>query len=448
MKPIFGFLALTFLLYVYDIGDIDGLRQGTEGFYLLITREMFETGHFLTPRLLGENHWSKPPFHFWLPMPLFALAKLFGEASFLACARLAVCLFSFAGAAFIADWNKRHLGRSRRETFFYFLACLGILKYARIYMMEMPLAILTTAAVLAWYDYYKSGTFKTLALSGFFLGLSCLVKGPVSLVMAVGGVGAWTLVRPRQWQKKFLPLLKWIGAGLLVSLPWFAWCWYTYGDEFFSYFFVRENVGKFTTRSYPVRSVIQGLFFYGLPFSLLLPHAILHLKRRRKELPEGLVFLLCCFVCFYLLWFFPRQRSHHYAIPALPCFLLIIQNTVLAAPAFLKSVSAKVMNAVASLFAIAVLSLLAFAFALLEGMPTLEGNGPRALLGTSCVLLGLFLLWKKLTLKKWYVGWMMLFCGLWVFLLPLCTLPILPNTVVQAVGDKSVSVVFRKPLFY
>ncbi len=447
MRAIFGFFALALLLYVYDIGDIDGLRQGTEGFYLLITREMFETGHILTPRLLGENHWSKPPFHFWLPMPFFTLVKFFGEASFLLFARLAVCLFTFSGVAYIANWNKRHFGRPREETFFYFLACLGILKYARIYMMEMPLAILSTAAILAWYDYYKSGTFKALTLSGFLLGLSCLVKGPVSLVMALGGVGAWTLLQPRKWQKKLRPLLQWLGVGLLTGLPWFVWCWYTYGDEFFSYFFVRENVGKFTTKSYPIRSVIQGLLFYALPFSLLLPHAVLHLKRARKKLPEALVFLLCCFVCFYLLWFFPRQRSHHYAIPALPCFLLIIQNTLLTGPAFLKSVSAKVINSLAGLFAIATLSLLAFAFALLEGMPSLAGNELRALLGTSCVFLGLFLLWKKLTLKKWYMGWMMLFCGLWVFLLPLCTLPILPEAVVQEVGDKSVSVVFRKPFF-
>ena len=411
---------------------------------------MFETSHFLTPRLLGENHWSKPPFHFWLPMPFFGLAKFFGEASFLLFARLAVCLFSFASLAYIADWSKRHLGRPRRETFFYFLACLGILKYARIYMMEMPLAMLTTAAVLAWYDYYKNGTLKALALSGLLLGLSSLVKGPVSLVMAVGGVGAWTLIRPRDWQKKICSLCTWMSAGLLVGLPWFAWCWYTYGDEFFSYFFVRENVGKFTTRSYPVRSVIQGLLLYGLPFSLLLPHAFLSLKRKRpkrKEMPEALVFLLCCFVCFYLLWFFPRQRSHHYAIPALPCFLLIIQSTVLYTPAFLKSITAKVMNGVASFFAVAMLSLLTFAFAFLEGMPSLEGLEVRALLGTLCVLAGLFLLWKRDVLKKWYAGWMMLFGGLWVILLPLCTLPILPEAVVQAVGKSPVSVVFRKPFF-
>ncbi len=443
--------SLALLAYFYDLGNIDGLRQGTEGFYLLITREMFETGHFLTPRLAEANHWSKPPLHFWLPMPLYALASPLGPIHYLAIARASIVLFTLAGVGFIARWNQRHFQRPFGETLFYFLACLGILKYARIYMMEMPLALLTTCAGLAYYDYALSGEKRACALAVLFAGASCLVKGPVSLAMLAGGVGAWTLVQTVLRRRVVLttPLL-WLSFSVLASAPWFAWCWYTYGDEFFNYFFLRENVGKFTTQSYPVRSLIQGLLLYGLPFTLLLPQGIRQLARQLKESPQVLLFLICCFISFYSLWFFPNQRSHHYAVPALPVLLLILQNTVLVGPAFLRGRLCRWVNAMASVFFATVLALFAHILSL-DGIPSMEGQNIRIGVGMGLVLAGLGLLWKRSHLTQWNSGWMATLAGVWVFLLPLLALPVLPSSVVQTImerGEKRpISVVFRKPFF-
>ena len=68
---VFGVSILILLLF-WDIGNILAPRQGTESLYVQISKEMFESGSFVTPLYTGTAHWSKPPLQFWIPMPLYA----------------------------------------------------------------------------------------------------------------------------------------------------------------------------------------------------------------------------------------------------------------------------------------------------------------------------------------------------------------------------------------
>ncbi|MBH47976.1 MAG: hypothetical protein CME71_07365 [Halobacteriovorax sp.] len=98
-----GYLAvisLTFLLMAWDIGNLDAIRQGTEGFYLQISKEMNATGSFLTPLFRGEPHWSKPPLHFWLPFPLYAT----GAFDLTTAARLSILFLSIFSIMLCASW--------------------------------------------------------------------------------------------------------------------------------------------------------------------------------------------------------------------------------------------------------------------------------------------------------------------------------------------------------
>ena len=89
------FTIIPILLYFFDLGNVNALRQGTEGFYLLITQEMFEAKSFLTPLIYGAPHWSKPPLQFWLPQPLYWLTS----GDYLAMGRLSILLFLFIAAS-------------------------------------------------------------------------------------------------------------------------------------------------------------------------------------------------------------------------------------------------------------------------------------------------------------------------------------------------------------
>src|SRR5690606_32813629 len=88
-----GFLAvfaLAFFLMAWDIGNLDAIRQGTEGFYLQISKEMAQANSWLTPLYRGQAHWSKPPLHFWMPFPLYTIG-LFETTT---AARLTILVFS------------------------------------------------------------------------------------------------------------------------------------------------------------------------------------------------------------------------------------------------------------------------------------------------------------------------------------------------------------------
>ncbi|MEI8348297.1 MAG: glycosyltransferase family 39 protein, partial [Pseudomonadota bacterium] len=177
----FIFLVLLLLLvgHLFDLSNPNALRQGTEGFYLKISQEMFEQKSFITPLHMGEPHWSKPPLLFWLAMPLYFI---FGVK--LWAARLSVLIFSILGTWLIARWLRDRFTIPATLGIIFLASSFGFFKYFRIYMMEMPLAILSCLSIFYFYDYWADNRKKDLVLASLFLGLSILVKGPVSLAMA------------------------------------------------------------------------------------------------------------------------------------------------------------------------------------------------------------------------------------------------------------------------
>ena len=73
MKNIAILCLLILIALLFDIGNPDALRQGTEGFYLQVASEMFEKKSFLTPYYLDRPHWSKPPLLFLAPQLFYYL---------------------------------------------------------------------------------------------------------------------------------------------------------------------------------------------------------------------------------------------------------------------------------------------------------------------------------------------------------------------------------------
>ena len=142
---VFAISIITILFfYSWDLGNLDGIRQGTEGFYLQISKEMYNSSSFLTPLYRGANHWSKPPLHFWNAMPFY---KLFGGASIFA-ARFSVAILSVWGLFLLSNFFYRQKNIKKYYSVFFFASTLGFFKYSRIYMMEIPLTLFTVLASL------------------------------------------------------------------------------------------------------------------------------------------------------------------------------------------------------------------------------------------------------------------------------------------------------------
>ncbi len=314
-------LMVYVFFYYFDVGNLNAIRQGTEALYLNITQEMFERGSLLEPYFHGKITWTKPPMHFWLAYPFHFL--FLGPSTFTG--RLSTVTLCLSFICFLAFWFKREKKIPWLYTFAFFATSFGFYRYARIYMMEMTMMVFSTVSILSYYTYYKEQKNSWLIVSCLSLAAATLVKGPVTLAMSFMAVGLFHLAELK-WEKKKLPWNNIVSFGVLslfFSSLWFLACYAKYGYEFIDWFFIRENLGKFTSKSYPMTVILEGLLINALPWTLLLYPAV---KKFKKEFSENklALYLLIAFASFFFIWFIPKQRSHHYAIPSLAFFLSFI----------------------------------------------------------------------------------------------------------------------------
>ncbi|WP_127715546.1 glycosyltransferase family 39 protein [Halobacteriovorax sp. HLS] len=440
-------LFIVFMLYSWGIGNLDAIRQGTEGFYLQIAKEMYEMKSFLVPQYNEMDHWSKPPLQFWMAH----IGYLFAGGPGIFTSRLIIVLFSISTIFLISKKVSSLIRTPFLNIFIFILATVGMFKYSRIFMMEMPLTTLTTLASLYFYLYLKDEKYS-LWIGSIFLALSILVKGPVSLVMATGGCGLFLIVDSYLNGINFIKFKKvfnWSFVGLLLGSVWFFICYLQYGNAFFDYFFLRENMGKFQARPYPMRHVFQGLLIFSLPWSLYLPTTISQFKDHFQEIKKDsfLLFSICNFLVFFLLWLVPSQRSHHYAMPSL-IFFLIINYILLTSYALNSKRKSMIRLANITLSTLMVITSVAFACLLIFK----EVNSSISLtikVITTCVLLligSYYFLRSKKLLNKYLISFFII-GNVWNIFIPSFILPYVPEAVIKTIGNKQVGALVRKPYF-
>lgn len=430
------------VLSVYDIGNLDALRQGTEGFYLLISNEMFQDGYFLTPRLVDGNHWSKPPFHFWLPMPI----QIILQGSYLTSARLSILIFSFLSIFILGRSYKKYFNKDHILFILLFMSSFCFLKYSRIYMMEMPFALLTFISSFCYYLNYQhksKNAYYFAILTGAF---SVLVKGPVSLAIICGTITLFTFTDYLINKKlnifdEIKRFSLWFISSLFLASLWFIYCYITYGNEFYEYFFIRENLGKFSAKNYPVSSLFNGLFLYTFPLIVFIPKAIKSFLSKRDSFS---IYLIICFAVSFFIWFIPNQKSHHYAVPAIMPLIFFIfhhfNNN------FLKGIE-RIFIALFCGFFLIIMFITSYLNQLLE-IPYFEKSSLFYLIFVLIITTSsFFLLLRSKNEKVYFFSLSTFTTSIWVLFLPIFLLPTVPQEVIHLTKDKGVSVVFRKPYF-
>ncbi|ATH09419.1 hypothetical protein BIY24_16165 [Halobacteriovorax marinus] len=440
-------IFLVFILYTWDIGNLDAIRQGTEGFYLQIAKEMFNAGSILTPLYNGENHWSKPPLQFWMANIFYFI----GGGPSILLSRLSIVLFSLATLILTSQIVSKLLSKSFLLIFVFLSATFGMFKYSRIFMMEMPLTMLTTLGALYFYLYLNDKKYS-LHLASLFIGLSILVKGPVSIVMAVGGIGLFLVL---EWymfgfnSKDLKKALICFFYSLAIASIWFIICTLKYGHEFIDYFFLRENLGKFASKSYPIRHVFQGLIIFALPWSLYLPISISQIKDHwiKVKNDKFLLFSNCCFFVFFTLWLIPSQRSHHYAMPSIIFFL--ISNFILLNNYQLSQKREKMMklaNIVISIL-MALTGILLSSLLVFNEVNQSASLTIKVLTTVALLFVGAFLFIKsKKQVSKYFIA-LFIIGNLWNIFIPSFILPYMPDRVIKTIGSAQVSASVRKPYF-
>lgn len=245
--PLLYLVLLGAVLLGAGIGAATGLTGKDEFFLGLRTpMEMMAGDHWLVPFLDEAPRIKKPPLLYWLgragfevfgPSLLVARAIAVGFAILLLLSAYGIA--SRLAERLLPEQDARQVGGYAALIL---LACLGLHSEGRRFMLDVPTAALSAAALwsfLYWQAGAPTGRVGQarqggwLWLSVLLLAAGALVKGPV--VAIVFGSACLALALTPSGADK--PKLAWPGLGLslgllalllLLVLPWFFWVRHAY----------------------------------------------------------------------------------------------------------------------------------------------------------------------------------------------------------------------------
>ena len=329
-------LGLVLLLRLVSLPVLP-LTDDTEARYGIVAREMAASGDWVTPRVWINGEFipflGKPPLHFWASA---LTVRMFGPNEF--ATRFPSLVSAALLLAFMFVVVRRYVDAEIAGLAALILASCGMFfMLAGAVAIDMTLALGIGGAVLAYYAFLaesaRSGK-KLWSLAVFaFLALGFLTKGPIAIAMFGIPVFFWTLIH-RRWDT-----LKdhawWLGIPLFLGLivPWFLLA-EVHNPGFLKYFFVNENMLRFTTRNYgdlygmghtaPYGTAILYLLLAGAPWT---PWAVVLLCRKAgrnwlrgcwKDERIGIFTLAVAGMTLFLC--FARQLLATYLVPVLPFF--------------------------------------------------------------------------------------------------------------------------------
>ena len=71
-RPVLTLLLLSFLTFFIGLGR-QAITDSDEGFYAEASREMVESGDWLTPHFNYVDRWQKPVLYYWLTAATFVV---------------------------------------------------------------------------------------------------------------------------------------------------------------------------------------------------------------------------------------------------------------------------------------------------------------------------------------------------------------------------------------
>ncbi|MBL0207008.1 MAG: glycosyltransferase family 39 protein [Propionivibrio sp.] len=321
--------SLIYLIRLSGPSDLESYAQFMNVGYVL---DLMKQGHWIVQHDLEGTIMSKPPLHTWLMAPFTWLFGLNRPAltlpSFLSVVALGLLVF---------DIGRRRFGELAGG-----LAALAIVlapimaKQITLVRTDPAFTLAVTLAALAAFSAWEGGKEggKSWLLFWIMAAISTLIKGPLGIVLASGGllVHFWekrSTPQQPQFGKAHLPG---IALFLALTLGWFFAAWISAGQAlidkmFYSemyYHAVVEHQGGWRATDLLKPSFFLLLRF--LPFSLAFVFALWRVCRKPADDPGERRFerFLTCWLLVGLLIFslVKHQRADH-LLPLWPACALL-----------------------------------------------------------------------------------------------------------------------------
>ena len=317
------FLAAAVLFsFFWQLGDLP-LYDLDEGAFSEATREMLESGNFVTPHKDGEPRYDKPVMIYWLQA---ASVKVFGLNEF--ALRLPSALAATLWVLALHRFTRKRLDtESGYAASLVMVNALMVSVIARAATADAVLNLLLALTLFEIYRYYEAPSRGPLLRVYLWMGLGFLTKGPVAVFFPLV-VSLVFFVSQRQFRAWLAAAFHWPGWLLFlgVALPWYLAIYLDTGPDFFQSFFLRHNLGRFEGAMHG-HGGFPGYYLVVLPL-IVLPFTgwLLSLVPRvRQSLAEPLDRYLWLWFLVVLLFFsFSNTQLPHYVLyGTTPLFVLM-----------------------------------------------------------------------------------------------------------------------------
>ena len=339
MKTHSAFLLLLLLsagMFLTNIGSHQQFLRAESGFSLG-ARMMVETTELLLPHAPHESPLNRPPLPYWL---IGTSYKIFGFGH--GASRVPSALSALGVLTMIYLLGLRFWGTLVGITASAMLATSYIFwSFTRLSMPDMLLTFCITTALVCWILVLTDQTRhpRALVLIGYAaVALGILSKGPIAIVLTALPICLEVLItRDISIIRRLMPISGSL-VFLFIAAPYFVLVYIYDGIEPIWYFFIGENIGRFTGSVAPrapkpfLIYEITAFFQDFLPWTPLLFFAACKLGRWRNLDQETRrhIRLLGFWILSPIVFFsFSSFKLDYYFLPAIPPTALLVAHILL-----------------------------------------------------------------------------------------------------------------------
>ena len=322
VRPITSLLLIAAFALLWKLGS-GSLAAWDEAIYAQVSKEMVQSGDWLTPHWQYTAWFEKPPLLMWITA-LFH--RLFGVSEFWSRIPSALSGVALVGVTYLIG-KSAHDRRVGLLSAVVLLTCYHFLSFSRFGTMEV---MLTLFVYLAVYSYLRlrDGDWKWWYLVWISCALALMVKGaggiiaPAAILLAaIADKRIKFAVRSRHF---------WLGCllALLIVAPWHVLMWTRYGsaftDEYIGYHVIARSTstleGNPSSYFYYVGKLVDGFF----PWCLLVPFAVFSATRKKLKGETGSWILLLLGGLVFVLYTVIPTRRPWYIVPLYPALAILI----------------------------------------------------------------------------------------------------------------------------
>ncbi|GLI52815.1 ArnT family glycosyltransferase [Thermodesulfovibrio yellowstonii] len=312
-------ILIALFIALFRLGSVT-LFDVDEAVFAEATKEMLQSGNWITPTYNDEPRYDKPILFYWLMSLSY---KIFGINEFSARFPSALAGFILCLSIFIF----LNILNRKREAI-YVVLCFAFSLYYLVYthaaVTDMVLTLFISASLFSFYlAIYKNQKY----IYGFYIfsALAFLTKGLIGIVFPFSIAGIYMIfIEGLDGIKRIFNFKAFI-AFLFIGLPWYVAEIVINGQDFIQQFFIKHHFMRYTG----VVSGHKGEFYYFVPVLIIglfpwisfLPQGLKDIRKDNLK-----IFSLIWFLFIFIFFSFSTTKLPNYILPAIPAASIIISH--------------------------------------------------------------------------------------------------------------------------